>query len=76
MFSLRSLPSAPEQRIPRVSAGLHDQQPGGATQRGQQTQRDVHTRQQHRPGQTVPLLPLQEEHPEANKGGSAGVSAV
>lgn len=63
------LPSAPEQRIPRVGSGLHHQQPGRAAQPGQQTQRDFHTRQQHGPGQTVPLLSLQEEYPEANKGG-------
>lgn len=64
-----TLTSAPEQRIPRVSSNLRHQQPGRAAQPGQQTQRDFHTRQQHRPGQTVPLLPLQEEHPEVNKGG-------
>lgn len=63
------LPSAPEQRVPRVSPGLYHQQPGRASRPGQQTQRDLHTGQQHRPGQTVPLLPLQEEHPEVNKGG-------
>lgn len=61
---------APEPSIPRVSSGLHHQQPGRAAQPGQQTQRDLHTRQQHRPGQTVPLLSVQEEHPEVNKGGS------
>lgn len=60
--------SALEQRIPRVGSGLHHQQPGRAAQPGQQTQRDLHTRQQHGPGQTVPLLSLQEEYPEANKG--------
>lgn len=60
--------SALEQRIPRVGSGLHHQQPSRAAQPGQQTQRDLHTRQQHRPGQTVPLLSLQEEYPEANKG--------
>lgn len=60
--------SAPEQRIPRVGSGLHHQQSGRAAQPGQQTQRDFHTRQQHGPGQAVPLLSLQEEYPEANKG--------
>lgn len=71
LYFLLLLSLAPEQRIPRVSSGLHHQQPGRAAQPGQQTQRDLHTRQQHRPGQTVPLLPLQEEHPEVNKGGCA-----
>ena len=67
-FSLCPLPLAPEQCIPRVSSGLHHQQPGGAARRRQQTQRAIHTRQQHRAGEAVPLLSLQEEHPEANQG--------
>lgn len=62
------LPTAPEQRVPRASSGLHHQQPSGVAQLGQQTQWDLHTRQQHRPGQTVPLVPVQEEHPEVNEG--------
>jgi len=59
---------ASEQRVPRAGPGVHHQQPRGAAQPGQQARRDVHERQQHRAGQAVPLLPLQEEHPEANQG--------
>lgn len=69
-FLLLLLPLAPEQCIPRAGSGLHHQQPSRAAQPGQQTQWDLHTRQQHRPGQTMPVFPLQEEHPEVNKGES------
>lgn len=62
-------PLAPEQRLPRDGSDLHHQQPGRVARCGQQTRRDLHERQQHGPGQAMPLVTLQEEHPEANEGG-------
>lgn len=62
------LQTAPEQRLPRAGPGVRHQQPCRAPQLGQPTRRDVHTGQQHRPGQTVLVFPLQKEHPEVNKG--------